>query len=239
MDTGGGSFGAYAWSPDSASLILSNQFEWDAQYYIYNLKDKNLHPLVTEADGYFVTSFGTWLDDSWIVFTARASRMHDGTFEYSFGYRSDLFLYDLRDGSYTRITSARDGEFYQAIASKYERIFFTVYAEGQGHSHGEMDLRGHVLWAKEDEAISASYAPDDSMVAFTLRGHANDHCRLAVLTSGGTWVALAEIAAPYAVNGPYWSPDSRHIALSYTAPVLLGHGSFAPVNTTILVTPIE
>lgn len=105
------------WSPDGRRLLVWEQHEWDAAFYLLDPQQPQRAPAVldTRAEGYFLAEAAGWLSDDRVLFTTRAARRRDGTREYSHGFRSDLAAYDLAAGTYRLLTQAQDGEFLASV----------------------------------------------------------------------------------------------------------------------------
>ena len=110
--------GAVFWSPNGSRVLVSWAAEWDASYATIDVTSGATTPVRTQKDGYFLTEAFGWLDDDRLLFVAQANKDRGGRSEYSEsgGYRADLFLYDVRDSSYTALTSVDDGVMLRPLA---------------------------------------------------------------------------------------------------------------------------
>lgn len=116
-----------SWSPDGKKLLFSLQYEWDADYYVFNIENKKTKKVNTHLKDYFLTSFAGWFDNEKIIFNTRANRMLNGKQEYNFGYRSDIAVANLTNNDFYLLTSAEDGVFYEAISILPSKIYFRRY----------------------------------------------------------------------------------------------------------------
>ena len=110
----GGMWQLAAFSPSGDRLLYARVFEWDSEYYVFDLENSERRHLDTSLEGYFLTHGGTWSAETEILLNVRAVARKGGTAEYGFGTRGDLALYDLAEDSYTLVTDQEDDCFATA-----------------------------------------------------------------------------------------------------------------------------
>ena len=110
----GGMWQLAGFSPAGDRLLYARVFEWDSEYYVFDLEAGERERLHTSLEGYFLTHGGTWSSETEILFNVRAVARKGGTAEYGFGARGDLARYYLADESYALITDVEDGCFVTA-----------------------------------------------------------------------------------------------------------------------------
>lgn len=244
----GGFLGGGLWSLDSKHLLFWYGYEWDTEFYVYSLESGEALPLQTQLEGYFLTSPVGWADEQRLVFNSRASRKKDGTQEYSFGYRSDLALYDLAagnsKGNYKKITDADDGEFIEGISAGAYGIFYRRWfgdadgSTGAAAYYGVIGAEGGRHWEEKIENVMGiSLSPDRTTLAYlakTGQEGVNSRAKLVVKTQGKP-LELAELYLGSSWSGPYWSPRGDKILLSFSASVEGKDKSYSEQYYTIVV----
>ncbi len=237
----GGDPGGSFWSPDGSRLLVWYQYEWDSEFFIYHLDSGKVEPFSTHLEDYFLTSAVGWADNRRIIFTTRASRMKDGTGEYSHGYRSDLAVYDTAAGTFRLITGARDGEFIEGLSASANGILFLRWRQsGETASCGLMDISGRVLWEEDPgRIISAALSPDGRALAYVVEKGSRGIdrlCRL-VVKEGDRVTEVAELQVEQ-LRGPYWSPGGLLlVSFSSSIPQHDRPGSYRSHYSTLVVKP--
>jgi hypothetical protein len=212
--------GLILWSQDGRKILTSRAQEWESSYALIDVASGGITPLSTRLDGYFLTA-AAWLDPDRVLFTTQASRALDGTSEYreSGGYRTDLAVYDLRNGAYRRVTAAPDSVHLHPLGRWGDREIL-VGERGSGRAIERYWAYDTDRWSRR--AVDGLPAGTHAVIADSTRvlvvdangaGADATHTRL-LLRDRGTVVPLADIyARPGAI---VWSPDGRRLALTTT-----------------------
>lgn len=155
-------------SPNGNQLLVGMVHEWDTNFFIVDLNSKEIEQLSIRLAGYFLNSAVGWLDEDRILFTTRASVDLEGQSEYGSGYRQDLAIYDLKEKTYNKFTSAADHIFLTPLLIMEEQKLL-VLEEGREEQHSDR------LWiydvndgSRQEVGISAIQAlahPDETTVA--------------------------------------------------------------------------
>lgn len=159
--------------------------------------------------------------DRQIVLTARAARKKDGTREYSHGYRSDLSVADLEEGTYRKITDAPDGVFIEGLAVTPRGVVFRQREEGKhGYTYGLLDLAGRVVWDFADRGLERVRPSGDGLwlACFgEVSGVDADRVLRLDLRAKGVVRHLCQfVTGPdEGLTGPWWSPDGRSLLFSH------------------------
>lgn len=128
------------WSPDGSRLLAADEAEEVGQaYWVFDLKGRAYQALNTDQAGYYGAAAAGWLDTDRIAFTQAASRSRSGATEYrEAGYRADLAVFNLADGSYKRLSDVADGVFLQARQVMGTSILAHRSEENAAQGHWEL-----------------------------------------------------------------------------------------------------
>ncbi|MGI6144075.1 MAG: hypothetical protein ACOYEK_09520 [bacterium] len=231
------------WSPTGKNLLLYYEYEWDNEYFIYNLDTGNTETLALDLPGYFLTSPTGWLDDQRLVFTARASRKKDGSQEYSSGYRSDLAVYNRVTSETTLITKADDGEYLEGLAAGSSGILFQGYSAENASPRriGVMASEGGVLWEEETGRILRGAINPQGHAAWIVAGEnegMNQRAALFVRIENSSRKAATILFGDH-LQGPFWSPAGHRLLLSFsnTVPFPEQPDTYETRYYTLVITP--
>lgn len=224
---GGGHHGGGVWSPSGEKLLVWFQYEWDGEYFVCSLQgEEDAYKLKTYLEGYFLTTAVGWVDEQRLIFNTRANVMKDGTQDYTFGYRSDLAVYDLKTGSFRLISNSNDGEFLEGLSVCPRGIFFLRWfgrnETRDDFSYGLMDLTGRVIW--ESPFYRSAYfslSPDGRSTACLVeigRSELNPVYTLLLLSQGKT-LPVAELKFGEQFSEVFWCPEGKKMLISFTAAV--------------------
>jgi len=213
--------GGGLWSPAGDQVLFWETFEWDSSFYVGSIGTGEVRRVQTSLEDYFLTSPVGWVSDRQIVFTTRAARKKDGTKEYSHGYRSDLAVADLEEGTYRLITDAPDGVFIEGLVVTPRGVVFRQWEEGkEGYRYGLLDLAGRVVCDFPDRRLESVRPSGDGRWLACLREVAgadvNRVLGLDVWTDGVVRHLCQFVARPdEGLTGPWWSPDGRSLLFSH------------------------
>jgi len=215
--------GGGLWSPDGKKLLVWYGYEWNTEFFLLNLDNGKTEPLATKMEDYFLTYATGWADEQRLVFTTRANRMKDGTQDYTFGYRSNLAVYDISTGIYELITDTGDGEFIEGISAGENGILFLHWLEERDDvTYGLMDLSGHVKWEKDlGQVLSAVLSPDGTSLAYVREKEIQQINKVytLVIEKEGKRKEAAELLIGDHLNGPFWSPRGDRLLVSFSSAV--------------------
>lgn len=241
----GSELGGFIWAPDGSKLLLTQQYEWDADFAIYDLGSKTVKPVQIRLEDYFLTDAKGWAADGRIIFDTRASRKKDGTQEYGFGYRQDIAVFDPSTDEFKLITDTADGEFIDAVRVAEEGILFKrSYQDEEGNMvkeeiiTGMMDFTGKVLWQADlGQVKSLNLSPDGRSLAYIVddgREGMNKNYRLMVRKEDQDHMVM-EFEVGDHFKGPFWSLDGQRILVSYAKNSDGENGGYQDV--TLILTP--
>ncbi|HHW54606.1 MAG: hypothetical protein WBI83_03115 [bacterium] len=231
------------WSPAGNNLLLYYEYEWDNEYFIYDLDTGNTETLAMDLPGYFLTSPTGWLDDQHLIFTARASRKKDGTQEYSSGYRSDLAVYNRETSETTLITNADDGEYLEGLSIGSSGILFQRYFADNAIpcGIGVMDSEGGVHWEEATGRILSGAINPQGHAAWIVDGEEegmNQRAALFVRIGDSSRKAATLLFGDH-LQGPFWSPAGQRLLLSFSTALPLPEqpDSYETKYYTLIITP--
>ncbi|MEW5920030.1 MAG: hypothetical protein AB1796_03555 [Bacillota bacterium] len=212
------------WSPGGEKLLVWWEHEWDCEFYVCELQKEEVGKINTRLDGYFLTSATGWADEQKLIFTTRANIMKDGTREYTFGYRSDVAVYDLETLSLHLITNTADGEFIEGLSAGPEGILFLRwFTDRDVTSYGVMDPTGRVIWEEPFyENMNFFLAPDGRTVAClveTGRQEMNIVYELVIRSQGVSRSILEMQMANHILPEIFWHPDGKKLLFTFIAAV--------------------
>ncbi len=242
---GDGYFKGGLWSPGGDKLLVWFEHEWDSEFFIVGLEDQGAAKINTRLDGYFLTAATGWADERNIVFTTRANMMKDGTREYTFGYRSDLAVYNLETQTYRLISDTTDGEFIEGLSAGPAGILFLRWFAGKDTtSYGVMDPAGRVLWEEPYyQSMNIFLAPDGQSVACLVENRQEEMnviYELVIRPRGGISKSILELPiANYILPEIFWHPNARRLLFTFvtTLPRDNPPGSYQDKYYTLVVEP--
>jgi hypothetical protein len=225
-------------SPSNKQLLYWYEYEWDNECFIYNMTTGDSVPLDTSLEDSFLTVPSGGLAEDPIVFTTRASRRKDGTQEYSFGYRGNILLVNVKTGGKRLLTDAEDDTFYEALAVLKGGRIALVTRKDKDVSLGALSLDGKVTTLAGSTGVSFDVSSrGDAWAQLTRKGRRdlNEQVAISLSLQGQAPVPWGEAAVGDAFSGILWSPSGDRLAVSVQTSIPAGDGSYQAHYSTFVV----